>query len=460
MDPTDTQSGVNPPGAAVPAELGQPRAAPARQATILIVDDDETNRYTLARRLTREGYEQLVMAGNGIEALTALRADRVDLVLLDIMMPVLDGFGVLEAMAADPALKQIPVLVISAVDDQAKYVRAIELGAQDYLPKPFDPTLLRARVRTCLERRQLQNEVTELLAESRAILELSPVATFLFKRLEVKWMNPVAEQLLGYAAPELVGRKTEHLHLSREDYRNFVLKTAPILKSGAPFRGDIHLKRKDGKTILIRASAKAIAPWDLDRGIIWIAEDVTEQRTEAARIQFLAHHDTLTGLPNRLLLNDRIKIAVAQAVRARGLAGVMFLDLDKFKAINDTLGHAVGDLLLIEVSKRLKLAVRESDTVARLGGDEFVVVLPGLKTREDATVVAKKVRAALAEPYQLGDHAVNTSPSIGVVLYPDDTRDAEALVKCADTAMYAAKQAGRNQYLFYADISPTPALRV
>ena len=306
----------------------------------------------------------------------------------------------------------------------------------------------------------MQNEVTELLAESRAILELSPVATFLFKRLEVKWMNPVAEQLLGYAAPELVGKKTEHLHLSRDDYRNFVLKTAPILKSGAPFRGDIHLKRKDGKTILIRASAKAIAPWDLDRGIIWIAEDVTEQRTEAARIQFLAHHDTLTGLPNRLLLNDRIKIAVAQAVRARGLAGVMFLDLDKFKAINDTLGHAVGDLLLIEVSKRLKLAVRESDTVARLGGDEFVVVLPGLKTREDATVVAKKVRAALAEPYQLGDHAVNTSPSIGVVLYPDDTRDAEALVKCADTAMYAAKQAGRNQYLFYADISPTPAVRV
>ena len=443
-------------------EAVEPSAASKARmrSTILIVDDDETNRYTLARRLTREGYEQFVMAGNGVEALSAMRQDRIDLVLLDIMMPVMDGFGVLETMAADPLLKQIPVLVISAVDDQAKYVRAIELGAQDYLPKPFDPTLLRVRVKTCLDRRALQNEVSELLAESRAILELSPVATFLFQKLRVKWMNPVAEQLLGYSSHEMVGGKSEYLHMSRDEYRAFVVKTAPILKSGAPFRGDIHMRRKDGKIILVRLSAKAIAPWELDRGIIWIAEDVTEQRTEIARIQFLAHHDTLTGLPNRLLLNDRLKIAAAQAARSKSLAALIFLDLDKFKQINDTLGHPVGDLLLIEVARRLKLVVRESDTVARLGGDEFVVILPGVKTRDDVARVAEKIRLSLTESYALVEgatmHAVTTSPSMGVALFPEDTPDVEAVLKKADEAMYAAKQAGRNQVKFYADLTAQP----
>jgi diguanylate cyclase (GGDEF)-like protein/PAS domain S-box-containing protein len=420
----------------------------SQDATILIVDDDETNRYTLARRLAREGYTKVVMAGNGVEALAAMRQDTVDLVLLDIMMPVMDGFGVLEAMHADATMKQVPVLVISAVDDNTSFMRAIELGAQDYLPKPFDPLLLRVRVKTCLERRRLQQNVTELLAESRAMLELSPVATFFFKDLRLVWMNPVAEQLLGYASSEMAGTKTEFLHSSDAEYRAFVTRTASVLKTGAPFRGDVHLRRKDGKTILTRLSAKAIAPWDLARGIIWIAEDVTEQRIEAARVQFLAHHDTLTGLPNRLLLADRLKLAVAQSMRAKNLVGVVFLDLDKFKGINDTLGHAVGDLLLIEVAKRLRAAVRESDTVVRLGGDEFVIVLPGLKSRDDAAVVAQKVQVALAQPYTLQEHTVNTTPSIGVALYPNHTLDPEALLKKADEAMYAAKQAGRNQICY------------
>ena len=141
--------------------------------SLLIVDDDETNRYTLARRLTRDGYANLAMAGNGAEALAAMRADHFDLVLLDIMMPVLDGFGVLEAMYADPALKAIPVIVISAHDDLANVIRAIELGATDYLAKPFDPVLLRARVRACLERHALQTGLEGALAETRAMLEIS-----------------------------------------------------------------------------------------------------------------------------------------------------------------------------------------------------------------------------------------------------------------------------------------------
>lgn len=417
--------------------------------SLLIVDDDEMNRYTLARRLTRDGYGRVAMAGDGNEALAAMRQDRFDLILLDIMMPVLDGFGVLEAMHADERLKSIPVIVISAHDDLANVVRAIELGATDYLTKPFDPILLRARVRACLERRHLQGELESALAEIRATLEISPVATFFMKRLKVVWTNAMGNQLLGYGPAELVGLSARELYLTEDEYRNLIAKAEAVLKSGAVFRGDVHLRRKDGKVILARMAAKAIAPWDMQKGVVWTLEDVTEQRADAARIAFLAHHDQLTGLPNRLLLADRVKIALAQTQRNKLQCAVMFLDLDRFKTINDTLGHAVGDELLIEVARRLRSQVRDSDTVARLGGDEFVVVLPGIKGRDDVERVAEKIRTALAAPYTLGSHAVNTTPSIGVALFPDHGDNADALFKCADEAMYDVKGAGRNAYRFF-----------
>jgi diguanylate cyclase (GGDEF)-like protein/PAS domain S-box-containing protein len=425
--------------------------------SLLIVDDDEMNRYTLARRLRRDGYEKVAMAGNGVEALAAMRQDRFDLVLLDIMMPRLDGFGVLEAMRDDAELRTVPVIVVSANDDIANFVRAIELGAVDYLTKPFDPVLLRARVRACLERRALQADLESALAETRAVLDISPVATFFIKDAKLSWMNSMAEQLLGYRAEEMLGKSTEYLYMSAEDYENMTVRAHTVLRTGAVFRGDVHLKRRDGRLILARTSAKAIAPWDLTRGVVWVTEDVTEQRADAARIAFLAHHDQLTGLPNRILLADRLRVALAHASRNRVNCGLMFMDLDKFKSINDTLGHAVGDELLIEVSRRLKACVRDSDTVARIGGDEFVIVLPGLKTEADAEVVAKKIQVSLTSPYTLSGKEVNTSPSIGIAMAPADAADPEALVKCADEAMYEAKQAGRNGYRFFKRASSASA---
>ena len=433
--------------AAEPADLSK--------LALLVVDDDEMDRYTLARRLTCDGYSNLAMAGNGAEALAAMRNDRFDLVLLDTMMPVLDGFGVLEAMRVDAALKGIPVIVISAHDDLANVARAIELGAADYLPKPFDPVLLRARVRSCLERRVLQTELEESLAETRAMLEISPVATFFIKDAKMVWVNVIGPQLLGYQAAELLGQSTSQLHLNENDYASLIKKSEAILKTGAIFRGDVHMRRKDRKVVLMRVAAKAIAPWDLPKGVVWILEDVTEQRADAARIAFMAHHDQLTGLPNRLLLSDRVRVALANAARAKLLCAVMFLDLDKFKSINDTLGHSIGDELLIEVARRLKANVRDSDTVARLGGDEFVVVLPGIKQIDDVEMVAQKIRTALASGYGLNGSAVETTPSIGIAIYPANGDTADALFLRADEAMYAVKHSGRNNYRFYTtDLPP------
>ncbi|MBC7908703.1 MAG: EAL domain-containing protein [Rhodospirillaceae bacterium] len=185
------------------------------------------------------------------------------------------------------------------------------------------------------------------------------------------------------------------------------------------------------------------------RGLVLVGRDVTERKLTAARIHHLAHHDALTGLPNRVLFQERLRNATLQAKRAGHRVALMFLDLDKFKDINDTLGHHLGDLLLKAVAKRLQRCVRETDTVARLGGDEFAVVLTNLDGPVGASAVADAIIAAVAKPFGLDEHEVNTSTSIGITIYPDDAVDHDQLLKNADLAMFRSKAEGRNNYHFY-----------
>ncbi|MEW5727777.1 MAG: EAL domain-containing protein [Pseudomonadota bacterium] len=185
------------------------------------------------------------------------------------------------------------------------------------------------------------------------------------------------------------------------------------------------------------------------RGLVVVGRDITERKLAAQRIHHLAHHDSLTGLPNRILFQERLRGALAQAKRAGHKVALMFLDLDKFKDINDTLGHHVGDLLLKAVAKRLQRCVRETDTVARLGGDEFAVVLTNLADPDGASNVAETIIASIADPFGLDEHEVSTSTSIGITVYPDDADDADALLKNADLAMFRSKAEGRNTYHFY-----------
>ncbi|MGE4560161.1 MAG: diguanylate cyclase, partial [Desulfobulbus sp.] len=201
-------------------------------------------------------------------------------------------------------------------------------------------------------------------------------------------------------------------------------------------------------------------------GIIEVARDITDRlriekelRESQSHLYRLAHHDTLTGLPNRLLFRDRLSQAVTKADRNRTGVAVLFLDLDKFKTINDTFGHDVGDALLEEVAARLQRQCRQSDTVARLGGDEFVFVLEAIGERKDAGVVADKIMAALAEPVQAKEHRIQVSTSIGIALYPDDAGSIDEVIKCADMALYAAKEIGRSNYQFYHRDLPSTGIR-
>lgn len=335
---------------------------------------------------------------------------------------------------------------------------------------------------------QPNQPLNQALLDLRAILENATVGILFTRNRTLVRANPMFAQMFGYAENGFVGLPGRALYPSDAAYEELGAEAGPILGAGLPFRTEIQMRRQNGSLFWCRMSAKAIDPRRPQDGTIWIMEDVTREHAQrdaltqaheeleqrvcertaelsaanlrlqeevAERLQaeqrvwHMAHHDTLTGLPNRALLHDRLQQGVAHCARQGGRVAVMFLDLDRFKVINDTLGHEVGDELLKEVARRLRSVVRAADTVARLGGDEFVVVLPEIEEVDDAARVAEKIIAAFALPVNIRGHEVRASTSIGVSLYPDDGEDIFTLMKHADSAMYQAKRGGCNQFHFH-----------
>ncbi len=275
---------------------------------------------------------------------------------------------------------------------------------------------------------------------------------------KVEYLNPVAEDLTGWTNAEAQGRPLPQVF-------NIVNE-----KTGAPVENPVGKCLKEGRivglanhTSLIHRAGYMFAIEDSaspikDRegrtiGAVLVFHDVSDKRSMVQQLTHQAHYDFLTNLPNRVLFKDRLNLELSHAHRNKALLAVMFLDLDRFKLVNDTLGHAMGDQLLKGVAKRLSDCLRESDTVSRLGGDEFTILLPGLSYKEDAAKVAQKIINALQQPWLLGGHEFHITTSIGIALYPNDGEDADTLLKHADTAMYRAKEQGGNDYQLY-----TPAM--
>jgi diguanylate cyclase (GGDEF)-like protein/PAS domain S-box-containing protein len=277
-----------------------------------------------------------------------------------------------------------------------------------------------------------------------------------FKDGKGRWLvsNQYYLDLVGLAGVDYVGRTGPELARLAGGHGDFLLTTAATderaWRDGKPVAYEKEMPAAEGgakvfdvvKIPLFNASGSR-------KGLVMVGRDVTERKLAAARIQHLAHHDSLTDLPNRALFQERLRQALAQAKRSGWRLALMFLDLDKFKDINDTLGHHVGDMLLKAVARRLQRCVRETDTVARLGGDEFAVILTNLVDPEGAGTVADTIIAGIAEPFGLDDHEILTSTSIGITLYPDDATEADQLLKNADLAMFRSKAEGRNNYHFY-----------
>jgi diguanylate cyclase (GGDEF)-like protein/PAS domain S-box-containing protein len=267
---------------------------------------------------------------------------------------------------------------------------------------------------------------------------------------EALYISPAAENLLGWCVPLVRARPRLLIEAVHKEDRRRVREGRKFAKEGG-YDETYRIVRPDGSMRWVRD--RAFPVYDASNTVYRIAgitEDITDRKEAEERLMHLAHYDVLTRLPNRVLFYDRLKQALAQAKRNQWVTGVMFIDLDRFKNVNDTLGHAVGDKLLQQVSERLAASVRTGDTVGRLGGDEFAIVLLNLSNAQDANLVAQKIMASFKEPFRLAGVELYATASIGITLYPDDSTEQETLIKNADAAMYRAKEVGRNSCRFYA----------
>ncbi len=263
--------------------------------------------------------------------------------------------------------------------------------------------------------------------------------------------NPAFESVTGYSAAEAVGH-TPAIFSSANQEDGFLDTLRQILENAGHWQGEVWNRRRNGEVYPEWLGVSAVREADgKPRYYVYIFSDMTERKAAQERIEFLAHHDPLTELPNRLLLRDRMAQAMAHATRMQSRVALMFLDLDRFKKINDSLGHPVGDALLKAVVERLKSCVRESDTISRQGGDEFVIVLNDVRDSDAVTRVADKIHQRMGHPFQIGEHSLITSFSMGVAIFPDDGDDFDVLMQKADTAMYHAKEAGRNSHRFFTE---------
>ena len=337
------------------------------------------------------------------------------------------------------------------------------------------------------EQKRSQALLHAALREKQVLFDHAMVGIVFLRERRLTRCNRHFEQMLGYAPGELLGLSTRRWYLSDADWEEAGRKCYAPLAQGLSFEGEMTLRAKDGRAIVCEVRSKAIDPQNVAQGSIWIAMDISERlRIQAAlaqmhgdleqqvrdrtrelsetvrdlhreindrqqdqeRIYWLAHYDALTRLPNRVLLAERSQEAIRRAQESGSPLAVMFLDLDNFKHVNDSLGHRVGDALLVEIAKRLRGIVRERDTVSRLGGDEFVLLLPGANA-QGAARVAAKVQEAARQPFQIAHHELCVAPSMGISLFPEHGSDFETLIQAADTAMYRAKADGRNAFRFF-----------
>lgn len=266
----------------------------------------------------------------------------------------------------------------------------------------------------------------------------------------IESFNPAAERIFGYTAPEVLGRNVSVLMPDRSQHNQYLqgyAQTGHGQTIGVGPR-EVIGRRQDGSTFPMDLAVSEM-PLDGGRRFVGIVRDITERKHAQEQLSYLAHYDPLTNLPNRLLFQDRLAQSAINAARHDRVVGVMFLDLDRFKTINDTLGHEVGDAVLKAVAERLNRCMREGDTVARLGGDEYAIVLADMAHAEDAANVARRILDEFSHPVQAGRHELYATASIGITLYPTDDERVDQLLKNADTAMYRAKETGRNTYQFY-----------
>jgi len=387
-------------------------------------------------------------------ALIHLASQPVDVILLDVGAYGTSGQEVVRTIRT--AAPRVSIVLLSELEDEAMAIQAMQDGTQDYLVKgQMEPHELMRALRNAVERKTIEESLFS--EKERAQVTLNSIADAVIctdPEGNISFLNPSAERMTGWPLHEAVGRPLgETFRIIDATTREPAVD--PITKSAAGDNvGEIPancvLIQRDGREIFIEDSVATI----YDRGgkvdgSVLVFRDVSAARVLAARVAHLAEHDVLTGLPNRFLFNDRLNQAIARAHRDSKLLTVLFLDLDGFKHVNDSLGHSAGDKLLQSIAEQLVACVRAPDTVSRPGGDEFILLLQDVEHAEDAEITARRILKSLGEAHSVEDHELYITASIGISVYPLDGQDAETLIKNADTAMYQAKSQGRHNFKFF-----------
>lgn len=458
--PCDRSDGRRSPGS---SKIGSAHSL-ADKPRVVIADDDGTVRMVACLAMERAGFE-VIEAADGVAALEAIERVAPDLVLLDVTMPGMDGFTACALLRQMPHSERIPVIIITGLDDTDSIEQAYQAGATDFVIKPINWVVLRHRVRYIMRASKALNEAwenQERLSNAQRVAELGDWEWDL-KRDRFRASTQVY-RMLGKSDEYLLGSPTALLeHAHRDDVDRVRDALDGVADRAEPFTFDHRIVSADGKVRFVHHQVEAARTDDQGRAtrIIGTIQDITKRKQSEERIRQLAYFDALTGLPNRLLFNEQVRNALSHAARSASKLAVMFVDLDGFKRVNDTLGHDAGDELLKTVAARVASSVRATDTVsrtdleqannsvARLGGDEFVVLLGELAQPEDAAVIARRILQVLTEPVRVAGQEIVVSCSIGIAVYPDDSETAESLLMNADVAMYRAKARGRNTFQFY-----------
>ena len=536
---------------------------------VLVVEDDEAARLMMQTTLENAGFG-VITAGTCSEARVVFAAAKVDVVLLDVLLPDGDGFSLCREFLATPQGKDLPVAMVTGLGDLESIRLSYDSGATDFITKPVSWGTLPYRLHYLLRASRAIADLSLSESKTRALLSGIPdiimrihkdfrvldmqVGSYVFDMDE--WLNPVPDSneqvlpqqvvqvlsapvhaaligqglqlvefqwsreprrvrfwearilqrdseevlvvvreitqrkqqenqmrlwakmfegsneailitdaefhilsvnkayvaMMGFSQEEIIGIDTvevgAQLH-THSFYRNMIA----LLKERGHWQGELFNQRKSGEIFPCWFSITQVTDADGNpENYIAIFNDITEHKNSRAQIEFLAHHDNLTGLPNRVLLNDRLDMAITQAQRQDEKLGVLFIDLDRFKNINDSLGHSVGDGILKEAALRLSDSIRTGDTVSRLGGDEFVVLFPKVRDESALADLTVKLCHSLQQPYIVDGISLHITPSVGIAVFPGDGVDPSSLIKNADAAMYLAKEKGRNNYQFYTPV--------
>ncbi|MBF0192356.1 MAG: EAL domain-containing protein [Magnetococcales bacterium] len=426
----------------------------ARKSLFFVVDDDPVTRLMLCRFLERHGYLTRTFA-NGAQVTEAFDREMPDVVLMDAKMPVMDGFEACRRLKERPDARHVPVLMITGLNDDESVDRAFEIGASDFITKPIHWAILRNRVHYLLanieagHKLSLAARVFDNTGEGIVVTDAQAV---------IQSVNPAFTHITGYADHEAVGRRMSLLKSGRHP-QEFYEKMWHELLANGQWQGEFYNRRKDGTIYPQWANISAVfAPGGQVENFIAVFSDLTALRESEENLLYVTGHDALTSLPNRHLFHERLVFVLDEARDSGTMVWVLLLDLDRFKVVNETMGHDVGDALIVEVSRRLAVNLGGRGNLSRLGGDEFAVILPKTEDSQSVAQLAETLLQAMRIPFVIHDVEFFVGASIGIGVHPLDGEDAKTLMKNVDAALYHAKERGRNNFQFYRNEMNTRAM--